>query len=62
MNNLYRKVYKLMPGTANDLLALPNELGGLNCAPICDKLFNLSGPPFSGIFSLVVKRRLQLGT
>ena len=39
MNNLYRKVYKLMPGTANDLLALPNELGGLNCAPICDKLF-----------------------
>ena len=39
MNNLYRKVYKLMPGTANDLVALPNELGGLNCAPICDKLF-----------------------
>ena len=39
MNNLYRKVYKLMPGTASDLLALPNELGGLNCAPICDKLF-----------------------
>ena len=28
-----------MSGTVSDLLALPNELGGLNCAPICDKLF-----------------------
>ena len=39
MNSLYEKVYKLMPGTANDLLALPNELGGLNCPPVSDKLF-----------------------
>ena len=39
MNSLYKKVYKLMPGTANDLLALPNELGGLNCPPVSDKLF-----------------------
>ena len=39
MNSLYRKVYKLMPGTANDLLALPNKLAGLNCPPVADKLF-----------------------
>ena len=39
MMKLYRKIYRLMPTTAEALLALPNGLGGLGCFLLKDKTF-----------------------
>ena len=39
MGVLYRKVHKLMPGTAGELLYMPRTYGGLGCQMLQDKVF-----------------------